>query len=305
MKFHHLFLMLLFFLASCTTSTPTPTATPVPTSTLTPIPTVTQSASPTPEAWVAVSEEYGMPVEMARQLEGMDVSFDKDVSPYVDGMLVVNNVTGEHLYYFDAEQTEIWVDVDRFEGTTDIENIKFTITEEELRSAEMTAWLYYKASKLEFDLEKINNVGMKYISANGVEWIGYEGKNNFGVDGSAPFERNPGALMYIDTSDVDKGIATVFTPAIYLDPLTMKLQLVRGFLRGSSEDNHVFVGWQDEMRVSLIISNKSDDMSAYNSPIETNIPHSKFDEFKEGNFAALSSPEVVVEMLSAPGPSNN
>ena len=54
MKFHHLFLLLLFFSPSCTQSTPAPTATPVPTSTFTPPPTATQTPSqtPTPETWV-------------------------------------------------------------------------------------------------------------------------------------------------------------------------------------------------------------------------------------------------------------
>ena len=60
MKSHHLFLLSIFFLASCSPSTPAPTATPVPTSTLTPIPTATS----TPEAWVAIVEEYGMPADL-------------------------------------------------------------------------------------------------------------------------------------------------------------------------------------------------------------------------------------------------
>ena len=283
-----------------------PTVTPVPTSTLTPIPIVTQSASPTPEAWVAMTIEYGLPEKMARQLEGVDVSFEI-ITENVDGILITNHETGEDLLYFDLN-TEVWVDVDRFEGTSDIENISFTITEEELRSKEMTAWLYYKASKLEFDWEDVNPGKMKLNLSAGNIRLFFDNDTespDFESNNLPPFERNPGSLMYIDTPDLGHATDFVFTPIIYFDKNTKKLSVVKGFLRGNAEKPGVFLRWQNEMSTSLIVREIREDYP-YPSPIVTETERlfkqddmtlaERLTAFSGGDLSALSDSNIVVEM---------
>ena len=100
MKPQKIFLLLVFFLASCTPSTPAPTATPAPTSTLTPIPTVTQTATSTPEAWVAIVDAYGMPADLPA-----DAYFSEDGEKIL-------SADGEEIYVLDKnEQGETnWIE---------------------------------------------------------------------------------------------------------------------------------------------------------------------------------------------------
>lgn len=149
MKKQSLFLFLVFFLAACAPSTPMPTETPIPTatSTLTPVPTSTPTATATPEPWVALAEEYDMPEEIARQLSEMDVSFEENPSSYVEGILVVNNETGEDLFYYDAE-TGVWVSANRWQHITNAELLRENpISGEEILSDEFFAWLKYLLSQ--------------------------------------------------------------------------------------------------------------------------------------------------------------
>ena len=167
MKSHHLFLILVFFLASCTPSTPVPTATPLPTvtSTLTPIPTITPTATSTPEAWVAIAEKYYMPEEMARQLEGMDVSVEEDLPNVVNSVLVVNEETNEHMFFRDEHGN--WVETDRYERSNGIEDtIKIAVPEEDLIDGTYLAWLNYLASQMDIDYKNIANVSPQ-ISVSG------------------------------------------------------------------------------------------------------------------------------------------
>jgi len=176
--------------------------------------------------------EYDLPQFVLDGIEGKDVSFDEEVSPYVEGVLITSE-TGEHLFYFNAEEGGGWVETNAFEGTDNIFTITSTITEEQLKSQKLMDWLYYKASQLEFDLEKINHAEMMYISGAGIEKIGFM-PGSFVSEGSAFFEKNSGVLMMIDTPTTDFLSDHVFAPVILLgtdDNGKLKLYPIKGFIQ--------------------------------------------------------------------------
>ena len=295
------------------------------------------NSAASPDVWLSLEEwlidnpidamvnGYGMSEEMAKaKLAGVESVKAEVITKYVDGILITNHETGEDLFYFD-QNTEMWVDVDRFEGTSDIENITFTITEEELRSKEMTAWLYYLASKLEFDPTNINNAHAQVYFSGGVVYIGYSADSapNFSQEGSAPFDRNPGALMKLDVPNEGAFTEHIFMPIIYFDVESQKLVPVKGFIRGGKNNiNEMLTRWRDEMNVSLIITQMPADFP-YPSSItaktekllgETDENNMSFKDriltfFNDGSTprpgaSHLSDPNVVVEMLTSGGNEN-
>lgn len=186
MKIKNIILSLIIFtLTACVQAAPAPTATSIPPITMSteiPIPTKTPlpSPTPTPELWEIAMTEYDICEEQARKLDGLDVSFEP-VKKYVGGVRVIDNKTGEAIFYFDY-QTAFLVETDRWLRITEIERIwENEMSREEVFSDEYFAWLKYIASTLEFDEAKIEvNIEKKVgeivakgwlTEEEGAEWI--------------------------------------------------------------------------------------------------------------------------------------
>jgi len=199
-----LFFVLVLMLISCSPvqpSVPNDAETPLPTFTPSPVPptptfTAEELLKAHPE--IVAADEFGMPEEQAKKLEGMDVSFAR-VTENVDGVLVTSNKTGADAFYFDL-QTEFLVAIDRWPVITEVSRIRENqMTKEELFSNEYFAWLKYLASKLEFDPEKINtDVPMGFVGAMSFEIMTPSPLTgpNFSDPATAPFKRDE-ALGYL------------------------------------------------------------------------------------------------------------
>lgn len=187
MKSHHLFLLLLFFLASCTPSTPVPTVTPVPTttSTLTPVPTITPTA--TPEPWVAIVDEYGLPEEMAKELGDQEFI----VSETIYGMLLKDE-TGTVL--FEQIRGE-WRKAKHYEWVTAVENFEDAyIPPEEILDGSLHDWAMREViPNVEYEDNRTDKTKFRVSSYGTLFFYGYPGKS---IKGAAYLYTSFGELNY-------------------------------------------------------------------------------------------------------------
>ena len=325
MKFHHLILFLLFYLAACAPSTSAPTARPVPTSTLTPIPTATQTASPTPEAWVAIAEEYGMPQDQAQKLEGLNISFER-ITEHVDGVLVKEN--GVDVFFY-SEKYDFLVACDKFDGVEEM-------SDSTGRSVEMSAWLYYKALNYDFNLEgyraslaqliaekiesgkmtaeeaaEIKNFPMMYYNTGGVPYVGLDHESiPVPTDGGLLFVKDMG--VFIEITDVNSKYydKNIFTSIALLDLETGKVIIAKGIIQGGENNIAGIIDkWKNEMKVPFVITwlpediddseptlRKTEEMAGKESGTSLKDRVSKYS--KNGDPTALDDPNLIFEFMS-------
>ena len=332
MKKTYLILIISLLIASCTPSTPMPTETPTPTATATATltPTPTPTATATPEPWIALAEEYDMPEEIARQLSEMDVSFQENPSPYVDGILVVDNETGADTFFY-SEKYNFWVACDEFEG---VEKMSDTTA----RSVEMSAWLYYKALKYDFNLEgyrdslakmlaakvtdgsmtveqasETKNFPMKYYNSGGVPYVGLDYESILTPeDGGLLFVKDMGVVIEIEDISSPYFDKNVFIPIALLNLETGKVVIVKGILQGGENNiDNILDNWIIEMEVPFVItwSSKDNYFNRYDPEStllrtekvakESGIP---LDEriflFSRGDPSALDDAGILMEFMS-------
>ena len=311
--------VLVMILVSCSSvqSSQLPTATPVPTSTLTPIPTATQTATSTPEAWVAIAEEYGMPQEQAQKLEGLDVSFER-INKYVDGVLVTDKETGVDAFFY-SEKYDFLVACDGFEGIEEM-------TDSTARSIEMSAWLYYKALDYDFNLEgfrdslekmlvgkvadgsmtaeraaEMKNFPLSYLNSGGVPAVVFS--SEYGL----PFEKDMGIFIDIDVPDNGLFTEHVFIPIAFLDLETGKIVIVKGFIMGGENNIDKLISTWTDMSVPAIVTGSSEDidyLSSITKKTEQIVgPENMKDKFRtlsqSSDISLLDNPEIVVDLITS------
>jgi hypothetical protein len=304
-----------------------PTTTPVPnaTSTLTPIPTITPTATSTPDAWVAIANEYGIPQEQAKKLDGLDVVFER-ITKYVDGVLVKDKGTGEDLFFY-SEKYKIMVACDEFEGVE-------KMSDATARSVEMSAWLYYKALKYDFNLEgyrdslakmlaakvadgsmtaeqasETKNFTMKYYNTGGVPYVGLDYESILTPeDGGLLFVKDMGIVIEIEDISSLYFDKNVFIPIALLNLEAGKVVIVKGILQGGENNiDDILDNWAIEMKVPFIVTWSSKDISDPESTLlktekvakESGTPLDKrIFRFSEGDPSALDNAGILMEFIS-------